>query len=264
MAHDVTETPTNLRTLLILEVLGKSDRPMTATEINAELGLPKQTVHRLCVTLEEHGFITRPDNSRKYQVGRRLREIGAGLLYNSRDHITRRQILTDVAQEVGETVNYAVPRETGMDYLDRVETDWAFRIQLPIGSRVPFHCTASGKTFLASLPDRKLKGFLEAIDLRNMTSNTHITKESLHAEIKDVRKNGYALDREEFMDDMVAIAVPVKIRKTDTLRHWHFTAQHNGSILTTQSPKRTCFRPRPNALAKACFPNQRSNSKLGS
>ena len=74
MAHDVTETPTNLRTLLILEVLGKSDRPMTATEINAELGLPKQTVHRLCVTLEEHGFITRPDNSRKYQVGRRLRE----------------------------------------------------------------------------------------------------------------------------------------------------------------------------------------------
>ena len=119
MVQEATETPTNLRTLLILEILGKSDRPMTATEINADLGLPKQTVHRLCVTLEEHGFITRPDNSRKYQVGRRLREIGAGLLYNSRDHITRRQILTDVAQEVGETVNYAVSRETGMDYLDR-------------------------------------------------------------------------------------------------------------------------------------------------
>ena len=209
MANDLAETPTNLRTLLILEVLGKSDRPMTATEINAGLGLPKQTVHRLCVTLEEHGFITRPDNSRKYQVARRLREIGSGLLYNSRDHITRRQILTDVAQEVGETVNYAVPRETGMDYLDRVETDWAFRIQLPIGSRVPFHCTASGKTFLSSLPDRKLKGFLEALDLRKMTSNTHVTKESLLAEIKAVRKNGYALDREEFMNDMVAIAVPV-------------------------------------------------------
>lgn len=206
---DATETPTNLRTLLILEVLGKSDRAMTATEINAELGLPKQTVHRLCTTLEEHGFITRPDNSRKYQVARRLREIGAGLLYNSRDHITRRQILMDVAQAVGETVNYAVPRDTGMDYLDRVETDWAFRIQLPIGSRVPFHCTASGKTFLASLPNKKLKSFLDAIKLSSMTDNTHTTKESLHDEIKAVRKNGYALDREEFMDDMVAIAVPV-------------------------------------------------------
>ena len=187
MAHDVTETPTNLRTLLILEVLGKSDRPMTATK-STRIGVPKQTVHRLCVTLEEHGFITRPDNSRKYQVGRRLREIGAGLLYNSRDHITRRQILTDVAQEVGETVNYAVPRETGMDYLDRVETDWPFRIQLPIGSRVPFHCTASGKTFLASLPDRKLKGFLEAIDLRNMTSNTISPKSHCTRKLKTCAK----------------------------------------------------------------------------
>ncbi|NBQ26756.1 MAG: IclR family transcriptional regulator, partial [Rhodobacteraceae bacterium] len=41
---DDSRIPTNLRTLLILEILGKSDRPMTATEINDQLGLPKQTV----------------------------------------------------------------------------------------------------------------------------------------------------------------------------------------------------------------------------
>lgn len=204
-----TETPSNLRTLLILEVLGKSDRPMTATEINAVLNLPKQTVHRLCATLEEFGFITRLSNSKKYQVARRLREFGAGLLYNSRDHIMRRQILLDVAQEVGETVNFAVPRETGMDYLDRVETGWAFRIQLPIGSRVPFHCTASGKTFLASLPMAKLKSFLATLHLQAMTQNTHVSTATLLTEIAQVRKNGYALDQEEFIDDMVAIAVPV-------------------------------------------------------
>ena len=85
-----TETPSNLRTLLILEVLGKSDCPMTATEINAVLKLPKQTIHRLCATLEEFEFFTRLSNSKKYQVARRLHEIGAGLLYNSRDHIMRR------------------------------------------------------------------------------------------------------------------------------------------------------------------------------
>ena len=50
---------------------------MTATEINAVLNLPKQTIHRLCATLEEFGFITRLSNSKKYQVARRLREIGA-------------------------------------------------------------------------------------------------------------------------------------------------------------------------------------------
>ncbi|MEO0910622.1 MAG: helix-turn-helix domain-containing protein, partial [Pseudomonadota bacterium] len=54
---DGVRIPTNLRTLMILEVLGKSDKPMTPTEINAHIGLPKQTIHRLCNTLEAEGFI---------------------------------------------------------------------------------------------------------------------------------------------------------------------------------------------------------------
>ena len=57
---------TNLRTLMILEVLGKNNRAMTATEINASLGLPKQTVHRLCATLEKENFLTRQGNSKRY------------------------------------------------------------------------------------------------------------------------------------------------------------------------------------------------------
>ena len=96
--------------------------------------LPKQTVHRLSMK------ITRVTN--KTLSARRLRDLGMGLLYNSRDHIARRQI--NIANKVKETVNFVVPEASGMNYIDRVETDWAFRIQLPIGTNVPFHCTASG------------------------------------------------------------------------------------------------------------------------
>lgn len=202
--------PTNLRTLLILEVLGKSDRAMTATEINESLGLPKQTVHRLCATLEQTGFLTRQGNSRRFQVARRLRELGAGLLQNSRDHVARRQILLDVAAQVGETVNYVVPKDSGMHYLDRVETDWPFRIQLPIGTSVPFHCTASGKCFLASLSPRSRSKFVSALSLETMTDATHTRPDTLLAELADIARQGFALDREEFLDGMIAIAVPVK------------------------------------------------------
>lgn len=202
--------PTNLRTLLILEILGKSDRAMTATEINETLRLPKQTVHRLCATLEENGFIIRQGNTRAYQIARRLRELGSGLLYNSRDHIARRQILTEIASQVGETVNYVVPSDTGMNYLDRVETDWAFRIQLPIGTSVPFHCTASGKTFLASLAPKARARIIDALSLEKMTDATHVSPDTLLEELKHIARDGYALDREEFLDGMVAIAVPVK------------------------------------------------------
>ncbi len=202
--------PTNLRTLLILEILGKSDRPMTATQINDQLGLPKQTVHRLCVTLEDNGFITRPGNGKHYQIARRLRELGSGLLHNSRDHVARHQILSDVAETVRETVNYAVPRNDGMSYLDRVETDWLFRIQLPIGTSVPFHCTASGKAFLASLAPKQQQAMINALTLKKMTDHTHVVPQTLLEELRQIRKQGYSIDREEFLEGMVAIAVPVQ------------------------------------------------------
>ena len=183
---------------------------MTATEINASLGLPKQTVHRLCATLEKENFLARQGNSKRYLPARRLRGLGAGLLHSSRDHIIRRQILKTVAEQVKETVNFAVPEENGMSYADRVETDWAFRIQLPIGTNVPFHCTASGKCFLSSLNKRERNGILSSLKLEALTEKTHVTIEALIQELNQIKKQGYALDREEFMEGMIAIAVPIK------------------------------------------------------
>ena len=197
---------------MILEVLGKSDRAMTATEINEALGLPKQTVHRLCATLEKTGFLTRAGNSRHYQAARRLRDLGAGLLFNSRDHIARRQILMDVSRQTKETVNFVVPEDDGMSYVDRVETDWAFRIQLPIGTHVPFHCTASGKCFLASLIPKARRTFVSSITLDALTDASHTDSDALHEDLNQIARRGYAIDAEEFIDGMVAIAVPV----TDT------------------------------------------------
>jgi len=117
--------------------------------------------------------------------------------------------LMDVAHKVKETVNFVVPADDGMSYLDRVETDWAFRIQLPIGSNVPFHCTASGKCFLASLSPKARKQFVSNLRLEPWTEVTHTSQETLLDDLSAIAKRGYSLDEEEFMDGMVAIAVPV-------------------------------------------------------
>ncbi len=201
--------PTNLRTLRILEVLGKSDDPMTPTEINRELGLPKQTVHRLCATLITEGYLIPDTDGKRLRPSRRLRMLSSGILFASRFHIARHQILVEVAKQVRETVNFVVPDDKGMTYQDRVETDWPFRIQLPVGSHVPFHCTASGKSFLASLKPAARKAMVESLRLDRLTTNTHEDAVSLMGELLEISEQGYALDREEFMEGMVAIAVPV-------------------------------------------------------
>ena len=214
MSNNEGRIPTNLRTLKILEILGNSDRPMTPTEINKELKLPKQTVHRLCNTLEDEGYIIRETNGKRLQPSPRLKSLASGILYSSRNQIALRQVLVDVAAKVKETINLVVPEEDGMMYLDRVETDWPFRIQLPIGSHVPFHCTASGKTFLASLSPSLRKSFVKGMNLKPMTGNTFNDPDAFLDELARVAKQGYAVDNEEFIDGMIAVAVPVKDEKS--------------------------------------------------
>ena len=201
--------PTNLRTLLILEVLGQSAVPMSPTQMNAHLGLPKQTIHRLCATLVEEGFLTYTHDGKKLRPARRARMMASGILFSSRIHIARHQILENIAQVVGETVNFVVPASDGMSYLDRVETGWPFRVQLPIGTHVPFHCTASGKTFLASLVPKEREKFALALPLERKTENTITDMQKLLSELASIASQGYALDDEEFMDGMVALAVPI-------------------------------------------------------
>ncbi|MEZ8006116.1 MAG: IclR family transcriptional regulator [Amylibacter sp.] len=211
MEKEINESriPTNLRTLLILEVIGRSDDAMTATEINDEIGLPKQSVHRLVATLEKEGFLNREPGGKRYRPSRRLRLMGAGLLHASRFHITRHQVLQTVASKVQEAVNYVVPEETGMNYLDRIETNWPFRVQLPVGTNVPFHCTASGKCFMASLSKAARYRFVLGLNLEKLTDKTFINSEELLIELEKIAKQGYAIDDEEFMDGMRAISVPV-------------------------------------------------------
>ena len=201
--------PTNLRMLLIMEVVGSAPEPMLPVEIGRAVGLSKQTVHRLCNTLLDEGFLVRAEHQKGLRPGRRMRLLASGVLHASASHVTRHQVLMGLASDVGETVNFVVPEDRGMTYQDRVETDWAFRIQLPIGTHVPFHCTASGKTYLASLPKAERQRLVHVMQLKEMTKNTIVDPEKLLVELQEIARKGYALDREEFMDSMIAIAVPV-------------------------------------------------------
>lgn len=201
--------PTNLRLLLLLEEIARVGVPMTPTSANETLGLPKPTVHRLFHRLEEEGFLQRDIDGRSYSAGQRLRKMSVNVLSSSRLRTVRLAVLNALTEDLEETCNIATPDRDGMVYLDRVETKWPLRIQLPIGTKVPFHCTASGKMYLSSLAPHMLAKYLSAIQLDAQTGKTLTDPAALQAEIALTRERGYSIDNEEFMEGMVAIAVPI-------------------------------------------------------
>ena len=201
------QEPPNLRTFRILEEVSNSAESLTPTELTRRLGWPAQTVHRLCQTLVAAGILEK--HNRRLSPGRRTDHLALNLANRVAGRVGCHQLLLQIAAQTGETVNFVRPEPHGMRYIDRVETNWAFRVALPIGSHVPFHCTASGKIYMASLPAARRRAFLASLDLKRLTANTYVEIDRLAAELTEIRRNGYSLDREEFHDAMVAIAVPV-------------------------------------------------------
>lgn len=201
--------PTNLRLLLILEEIARVGVPVTPTDVNAQIGLPKPTIHRLFATLEAEGFLQRELDGRSYTAGRRFRRLSINVLSSLRIRTARLAVLNAVAERIGETCNIAVPDRDAMIYLDRVETKWPLRIQLPTGTHVPFYCTASGKMYLSTLKRSHLLRYLGAAKLEARTPTTITDRDRLREEIALTRERGYAQDAEEFMEGMIALAVPI-------------------------------------------------------
>ena len=205
---DPSRIATNMRLFYILDVLADTQRPMSPSEINGHLDWPKQTVHRLCKSMVEEGFLTYDAAGKRLLPSSKLRTIASGLVASDWISTAIHQALEKLSAKVQETVNFVIPEQPGMKYKDRVQTNWAIQVHLPVGTHVPFHCTASGKTYLASLPPKARNSIVDAIEFTKQTPNTH-NKESLLAELKQVKKQGFAVDNEEFMQGMVAMAVPV-------------------------------------------------------
>lgn len=204
-----TQIPTNLRLLLILEEVTRRGVAVKPSDLIEALGLAKPTIHRLLQTAETEGFLQRDLDGRSYGPGPRLRLLSVNTVSSEHLRTARLAILQGVADEIGETCNLAIPDREGMIYLDRVETKWPLRIQLPIGTQVPFHCTASGKMYLSTLRPSTLDGFLSARKLNPNTEKTITDPEALRTEINQIARNGYSTDDEEFMPGMAAVAVPV-------------------------------------------------------
>jgi DNA-binding IclR family transcriptional regulator len=200
---------TNLRLVYIMEEVARVGTPVSASHLGAALGLPKPTIHRLLQTAEAEGFLQRDVDGKSYGPGRRMRRLSTNTLSSQRIRSERLRILKRLAEDVGETCNLAAPGRDGMVYLDRVETHWPLRIQLPIGTQVPFYCTASGKMYLSSLRQDKLERLLRLLDMEQRTKCTMTDLDVLKKELADTRSRGYATDDQEFMEGMSALAVPI-------------------------------------------------------
>ncbi|HXG28356.1 MAG TPA: IclR family transcriptional regulator [Nevskiales bacterium] len=202
------DTPT-MRLFALLEVIAEKDQLVSLQGLVEETGLPKPTLHRMLQQLEAAGMLQRDGDGRHYSTGVRLHRLAENLLLNNTVHGARHIVLRQLVEEVGESCNITAFSGSEVLYLDRVETAAPLRFYLHPGSRVPAHCSASGKLFLAQMTPAQRRRLLAHAPLERYTQNTLTDLAQLEAEIERVRAAGYSIDDEEFLPGLLCIAVLV-------------------------------------------------------
>jgi len=206
------------RAFAVLEYIVRAARPIAASEIAAHLDLPKPTVYRMIEQFERAGLLHRQLATRRIAVGPRLVDFAFAILNSSIQYAPRRQILHSLVAEVGETCNIGTLEGNEILYFDRVEAQhWPLRLHFPVGARVPLHCTAIGKLFLAFLPAGQCATLLEQLALRPFTRNTITSRPALEAELEKIRRDGLSVDREEYLAGVVCLGAPVFNRRNEIL-----------------------------------------------
>jgi DNA-binding IclR family transcriptional regulator len=208
VAAAAADTPA-LRLVALLEHMAARDQRHTLQGLAEATGLPKPTLHRMLQQLEAAGLLQREGDGRHWGTGSRLRRLAENLLLNNSLHGARHQVLRRLVDEVGESCNITALAAGEVVYLDRVETAAPLRFHLQPGSRVPVHCSASGKVFLAQMAPAQRRQLLGAVPLEACTPRTVTDLDALEQELQRVRAEGCAFDDEEFLPGLVCAAVPV-------------------------------------------------------
>ncbi|HMF21837.1 MAG TPA: IclR family transcriptional regulator [Pseudolabrys sp.] len=196
------------RALLLLETIADAGGEATLTDLASRTGLNISTCHHLLATLIQRGFATKVPG-RLYALGARIIYLGHACLQV--DLPRRAQpYLEAINQATGETVHLAALQGDNIVTLSVREARHAVRVDTGrIGKMEAPHATSVGKAILAWLPEEEIKRIL-AGGMKRFTDRTITDLPTLLESLRLVRRNGYAIDREEFLPGVLCVGAAIR------------------------------------------------------
>jgi DNA-binding IclR family transcriptional regulator len=196
------------RALDILLCFSQDGPALSLTQISERVGMHKSTVHRLLATLESRRFLHRDRASGLYRLGFRFIEMSSLVLQEVDLRRWAQPYLQHLSAECGETIDLSVLDGAHVIYLDVVESPQRVKIAAAVGQRLPAFCTASGKAFMAYLPDDEVRNILGK-GLAKYTEHTLLSITDLYEDLRLTRERGFAISEQEFENDIHAVAAPI-------------------------------------------------------
>lgn len=194
------------RAFRVLEAVAEFAPEASLADVARSTGLAQSTVHRLLRTMMADGYV-RQTEERGYALGAAL--ISLGNRATPPLVLRAHPLMVELEELAQETVNLAVLDGDRIAYVGQVPSRHQMRMFTEIGHRVLPHSAGVGKAILATLPEARVRGIVASTGLPRFTSTTLTDVDALLADLREVRRRGFAIDDGEHEVGVRCIAVPL-------------------------------------------------------
>jgi DNA-binding IclR family transcriptional regulator len=202
--------PSVKKAFKILKIIADSPTSLGISDLAKKLKIGKSTVHGITSALEEFGVLVRDPIHKKYTLGYTLLELSRRSYSRMELRDVARAPMEALAEKVGETVFLGVMNGDHITIMDMVVSHNELKITSPPGTRLPLLAGATGKVFLSQLDEIKVKEIVQRMGLVRYTSKSINDMRRFISEVEQARERGYAIDDEEYLIGVRAIAAPIQ------------------------------------------------------
>jgi IclR family transcriptional regulator, KDG regulon repressor len=198
------------KSLQIVELLSKYPSGLRLSELATKSGFPKSTIHHILSTFLPYEYIAKDSEAKKYSLGFRFLSISKSILDNMDIRKIAHNHLFQLHEECTETVHLAILRNGKVVYIDKIDKPRGLSLTTYVGFYTEPHAAAGGKVLLSELPMNKIREIYQRTSLKKYGKNTITRLDKLVNELKKIRKDGYAIDDEEYYEGVRCVAAPIR------------------------------------------------------
>lgn len=217
MNRSTEESGSLVKALSILDAFTPAQPELGVREVAYMLELSPSTTGRLMTQLRDAGVLVQNPETRRYRLSYRV--LRWARIVQSTDELREAGlvVLKKLNQSTGETATLSVPHGDHRMVLERIESEYAMRYVVTPGDLMPLHSGASGKVFLAFMPEERRNQILSSTKLTAYTPNTITDRDRLEQELEVIRRREYAISRGERVSDVASVAAPVRNQNGDVV-----------------------------------------------
>lgn len=195
------------RGLSVIQSFDEEHQAMSLSEVAVRTGLSRAGARRFLLTLESLGYVSK--NGRLFALTPRVLDIGYAFMASMPISARSQTYLNEVTVQTGESSSLAILDGEDVVYIARSMAQRILMVGIHVGSRLPAHCTSMGRVLLAHRSAEQVEEFLATAKLHPRTKSTITDREELKRELKQVKRQGYAILDQELEEGLRSLAVPV-------------------------------------------------------